>query len=33
VDTKRGSGAAPTKPKPKPTKAVPDLRPYDPRPC
>jgi LCP family protein required for cell wall assembly len=26
-----GSGAAPTKPKP--TKAVPDLRPYDPRPC
>jgi len=31
--TKRGSGAAPTKPKPKPTKAVPDLRPYDPRPC
>jgi polyisoprenyl-teichoic acid--peptidoglycan teichoic acid transferase len=29
--TKRGSGAAPTKPKP--TKAVPDLRPYDPRPC
>jgi LCP family protein required for cell wall assembly len=31
ADTKRGSGAAPTKPKP--TKAVPDLRPYDPRPC
>jgi polyisoprenyl-teichoic acid--peptidoglycan teichoic acid transferase len=29
--TKRGSGAAPTKPKA--TKAVPDLRPYDPRPC
>ena len=31
ADTKRGSGAAPTRPKP--TKAVPDLRPYDPRPC
>jgi polyisoprenyl-teichoic acid--peptidoglycan teichoic acid transferase len=29
--TKSGSGTAPTKPKP--TKAVPDLRPYDPRPC
>jgi polyisoprenyl-teichoic acid--peptidoglycan teichoic acid transferase len=30
-DTKAGSGTAPAKPKP--TRAVPDLRPYDPRPC
>jgi polyisoprenyl-teichoic acid--peptidoglycan teichoic acid transferase len=35
-DTKSGStsgSATPAKPKPKPTKPVPDLRPYDPRPC
>jgi polyisoprenyl-teichoic acid--peptidoglycan teichoic acid transferase len=31
TDAKRGSATTPAKPKP--TRAVPDLRPYDPRPC
>jgi LCP family protein required for cell wall assembly len=30
---KRGSGSGTAPTKPKPTRAVPDLRPYDPRPC